>query len=179
MKSKSTVKGTIIAFAVAGFFGCGSKTETKPTNKTDNNAKPVDATKPDAATGEKVKCTGINECKGKGACHAADGSHSCAGKNDCKGKGWIEVPAADCTAKGGKVLAANEPPKSEPASTPAAATAEKVNCAGINECKAQGKCSAADGSHACAGKNECKGKGWIEATAADCTAKGGTVVAKK
>jgi hypothetical protein len=63
------------------------------------------ATPAPAATAENIHCSGINECKGKGACGAADGSHSCAGKNECKGKGWIEVSAADCTAKGGTVVA--------------------------------------------------------------------------
>lgn len=49
----------------------------------------------------KVKCTGINECKGKGACGA--GENGCHGKNSCKGKGMIETTDADCKAKGGKV----------------------------------------------------------------------------
>jgi hypothetical protein len=51
----------------------------------------------------KVPCLGIHECKGKSACHVI-GGHACAGQNACKGKGWIEVPAAECEAKGGKVL---------------------------------------------------------------------------
>ncbi len=50
-----------------------------------------------------VNCLGIHECKGKSACHVI-GSHACAGQNACKGKGWITVPAAECQAKGGKVL---------------------------------------------------------------------------
>jgi hypothetical protein len=53
------------------------------------------------ATAENVKCAGINECKGKGSCSAAE--HACKGQNDCKGKGWVEASAADCTAKGGTV----------------------------------------------------------------------------
>ena len=51
-----------------------------------------------------VQCLGIHECKGKSACHVA-GGHACAGQNACKGKGWISVPRAECTARGGKVLA--------------------------------------------------------------------------
>lgn len=39
----------------------------------------------------KVKCEGINECKG----HNSDA---------CKGKGWLEVTKAECEAKGGKVV---------------------------------------------------------------------------
>ena len=58
--------------------------------------------KPDPKSGN-VQCLGINECKGKSACHVI-GSHACAGQNACKGKGWISVPAPDCASKGGKVL---------------------------------------------------------------------------
>ena len=48
----------------------------------------------------------------------------------------------------------------------------KVHCYGVNECKGKGACGTAD--HACAGMNACKGKGWIDLSAADCKAKGGT-----
>jgi hypothetical protein len=52
-----------------------------------------------------VKCAGINECKGKGECGAADGSHSCKGKNECKGKGWVNASSAKaCTDKKGEVV---------------------------------------------------------------------------
>lgn len=61
------------------------------------------ATKPKAEK-KTVKCMGGNECKGKGECGAADGSHACAGKNECKGKGWVMVASdAACTKAGGKV----------------------------------------------------------------------------
>jgi len=63
--------------------------------------------------------------------------------------------------------ASQEAPKAEMPST------GTVHCAGVNECKGQGKCHSAD--HGCAGQNGCKGKGWIEVSQADCTAKGGTV----
>ena len=59
--------------------------------------------KSEKATGDNVHCLGIHECKGKSACHVV-GSHACAGQNDCKGKGWIDVPRAECSARGGKVL---------------------------------------------------------------------------
>lgn len=49
-----------------------------------------------------VNCLGINECKAKSLCHTE--KHSCAGQNACKGQGWIDVTAADCTAKGGKII---------------------------------------------------------------------------
>lgn len=51
----------------------------------------------------KVKCAGINACKGKGGCAGAD--NSCGGKNGCKGKGWIEVSAKECKDKKGTVVA--------------------------------------------------------------------------
>ena len=63
--------------------------------------------------------------------------------------------------------------------TPTASHAEgdQVKCAGINACSGKGECGAADGSHDCSGKNSCKGKGWVhEASAEQCTEKGGTVV---
>ena len=59
-----------------------------------------------------VKCTGINSCKGTGACGAADGSHACAGKNECKGKGWVKVKSdKECTDKGGTVVKEKEEEK--------------------------------------------------------------------
>jgi len=55
--------------------------------------------------GKTVKCAGVNSCKGKGACAAADGSHACSGKNECKGKGWVKVKSEkECTDKGGTVM---------------------------------------------------------------------------
>ncbi len=55
--------------------------------------------------GGEIKCSGINACKGKGACAAADGSHDCGGKNACKGKGWVNTASADeCSEKGGSVV---------------------------------------------------------------------------
>lgn len=81
---KTHVKGALIATAVAGLF----------------LAKGALAADEGAGKGEaKVKCEGVNTCKGKGACGGA--GHDCAGQNSCKGKGWMETSAADCKAKGG------------------------------------------------------------------------------
>jgi hypothetical protein len=44
----------------------------------------------------KVKCEGVNSCKGQGACATA--SNSCAGKNACKGQGYVEMSKAECEA---------------------------------------------------------------------------------
>jgi hypothetical protein len=50
-----------------------------------------------------VKCSGINSCKGTSACKTA--ASSCKGQNSCKGLGWTEAAtAAECAAKGGKVI---------------------------------------------------------------------------
>lgn len=77
--------GFVVATAVASLVLTG-------------NAMAEQTAAPQAA---KVKCSGINECKGKGACSGA--TNGCAGKNECKGKGWVETTPADCTTKGGKV----------------------------------------------------------------------------
>ncbi len=51
--------------------------------------------------GEQVRCAGVNECKGQGACHTA--SNACAGANGCKGRGIVMMDKAECEQKGGKV----------------------------------------------------------------------------
>ncbi len=84
---KKTLKGAVIASAVASLFAAG--------------AFAGDAPAPAASKG--VKCSGVNSCKGTGACAGA--KNSCAGKNSCKGTGWSYTPTEkDCTAKGGKVV---------------------------------------------------------------------------
>ena len=62
----------------------------------------------------KVKCSGINSCKGKGACSAA--SNGCAGQNGCKGKGWVEVTAKEC--KDGKGTVVADKPADKPKEAP-------------------------------------------------------------
>jgi len=47
----------------------------------------------------KVKCEGVNSCKGKSTCHTA--TNGCAGKNSCKGKGFMMMTPEECEhAKG-------------------------------------------------------------------------------
>jgi hypothetical protein len=84
---KQTLKGALIASAVASMLGGGT----------------AFAGKDDKAAAKDVKCSGVNECKGKGACSSAD--NACAGQNGCKGKAWTKMSEKDCTAKGGKVVA--------------------------------------------------------------------------
>jgi len=84
---KKTLKGAVIASAVASLFAAGAYAQGTPA--------------PAASKG--VKCSGINSCKGTGSCAGA--KNSCAGKNGCKGTGWNYTPTEkDCTAKGGKVV---------------------------------------------------------------------------
>lgn len=56
-----------------------------------------------AADADKVKCYGINSCKGHGSC--AGGGHACAGKNACKGQGSVDTTKDDCAKQGGKLTA--------------------------------------------------------------------------
>jgi len=79
-------KGILIASAVATLITSGS----------------LVAQAADKAGGDKVRCAGINECKGHGSCSGE--GHSCSGKNSCKGQGWVETSAAECSQKGGKVV---------------------------------------------------------------------------
>jgi hypothetical protein len=44
----------------------------------------------------KVKCEGVNSCKGHSACKSAN--NACKGQNSCKGKGFVEMTQADCDA---------------------------------------------------------------------------------
>jgi hypothetical protein len=81
-----TKKSTVIAASVIGLFA---------------TATPALA---HGGGGEKVKCQGINTCKGKGGCKTAD--NACKGQNGCKGKGWTMAKSEkDCTKKGGSVVA--------------------------------------------------------------------------
>ena len=46
------------------------------------------------AAADKVKCEGVNACKGKSECKSA--KNDCKGKNACKGQGFTEMSKADC-----------------------------------------------------------------------------------
>ena len=86
-------KSTLVASAVASLFAMGAYAADKA---------PAPA-KDSKAAAANVKCTGVNECKGKGACAGA--GNACAGKNECKGKGVTAMTEADCKTKGGTVVA--------------------------------------------------------------------------
>lgn len=53
----------------------------------------------DTMKAAEIKCSGINSCKGTGACASA--TNACAGQNSCKGHGWVKATAEECKAKGG------------------------------------------------------------------------------
>jgi len=101
-----STNGTCLALGVAALFAAACERKSADP-AAGGAAASSEATKsmpalPDPASGN-VQCQGIHECKGKSACHII-GSHACAGQNTCKGKGWINVPAAECRAKGGKII---------------------------------------------------------------------------
>ena len=81
--------GAVVASVVAGLFAA-------------NAIAAGTSTKDSKSTSSKVKCSGVNDCKGKGECSQAD--HGCAGNNSCKGKGWVTMDSEKaCKDKGGSV----------------------------------------------------------------------------
>ena len=74
-------RSAILAAAAAAIFVTGGATQAGAT---------------DHEGGDKVKCEGVNGCKGQSEC-ATDHS-SCNGHNDCAGKGWVELSAEECEA---------------------------------------------------------------------------------
>lgn len=84
-----TINGKAIAMSVAGLLLAAAPSLSHADDKGTKEAK--------------VKCVGINACKGKGACASA--SNGCGGKNGCKGKGWVETTEKACKDQKGTVLA--------------------------------------------------------------------------
>lgn len=63
----------------------------------------IGATLPSApahAANHKVKCFGLNACKGTGACKSL--GNACKGHNACKGQGVKMMSKEACVTKGGK-----------------------------------------------------------------------------
>jgi hypothetical protein len=86
-----TMNGKAIAMSVAGLLLAAAP----HLSHADDKAAGKDA---------KVKCVGVNSCKGKGACASA--ANGCSGQNGCKGKGWVEVASEKaCKDQKGTVLA--------------------------------------------------------------------------
>jgi hypothetical protein len=82
MKQSSKISGAAIATAAALLFGSVSGTVS-------------------AAEEAKVKCEGVNACKGKSACATA--TSSCQGQNSCKGHGYLMLTKAECDAAKAKM----------------------------------------------------------------------------
>lgn len=74
-------KSTLIASAVAGLFVAGV-------------AHPAAAA--DTASGEKIKCEGVNSCKGTSDCKTAH--NACKGQNGCGGHGFKMMTDEECKA---------------------------------------------------------------------------------
>jgi len=85
MRRQSVPSKILLASAVAGMLA----------------ATPFAAGPAHAAEDGKVKCYGVNGCKGQGACGGK--GHSCAGQNSCKGQGFVEITADECFEKGGSL----------------------------------------------------------------------------
>ena len=48
----------------------------------------------EGTSADKVKCEGVNACKGQSACHSAN--NECAGQNSCHGKGFKMMSQEEC-----------------------------------------------------------------------------------
>lgn len=80
------ITGVALATAAAALFATGT----------------VMAPLAQAAEDGKVKCEGVNSCKGTSECATA--KSSCKGANACKGQGWVsKASKAECEKAGGKV----------------------------------------------------------------------------
>ena len=80
----TTISGAALAAAAATFVIAG--VATAPTAV-------------QAAGDYKVKCYGVNACKGTGSCKSL--SSGCKGQNACKGQGIKMMRKSACVAKGG------------------------------------------------------------------------------
>lgn len=97
------LNGSLVATAAAGLFACASGGGGPASAPASQPAASGEAamTKAEESV-ELVKCAGINECRGTGAC--AGQGHDCAGQNECKGQGWVKVAIQACEAEGGTVI---------------------------------------------------------------------------
>jgi len=50
----------------------------------------------DSGSEAKIKCEGVNACKGHSDCKSA--KNSCKGKNGCSGQGFVMMSQAECDA---------------------------------------------------------------------------------
>jgi len=88
---KETLKGAVIASAVASLFVSGAARAQEKASKTGS---------------AKVECKQDNGCGGQGACAGKD--NGCKGKNSCKGHVFTTKTEKECTDKGGTVATAKK-----------------------------------------------------------------------
>jgi hypothetical protein len=88
---KETLKGAVIASAVASLFVTGAARAEEKASKTGS---------------AKVQCQQDNSCGGQGACGGKD--NACKGKNSCKGHVFTTKTEKECTDKGGTVVTAKK-----------------------------------------------------------------------
>ena len=94
MNSNSTLRGALIASAVAGMLACAASSQ-----QGNGQAASLSAADDEGS----FKCGGINECKGTGSCASA--SNECSGHNSCRSKGWLKTSSErECLRKGGKLI---------------------------------------------------------------------------
>jgi hypothetical protein len=99
---QDALKVSFAAAAAALFVaGCGKSAE--PAAAASAVTTIPESSAATALADAKVKCFGINECKGQSQC-GVPGANSCAGQNECKGKGWLQISTEECTTQGGRVL---------------------------------------------------------------------------
>jgi uncharacterized membrane protein len=105
-------------------------------------------------------CYGVNVCGGHNDCKTA--SNACAGQGSCKGTGFVSIPTKACGDVGGTV---KDDWRGE------VATADLVQCFGVNTCKGHNDCKTA--TNACAGHSSCKGAGFVKTPSKACDDIGG------
>jgi hypothetical protein len=76
-----SIRSSLVASAAAGLFVAGL-------------VGAAHAQEPSAEA--KVKCEGVNSCKGHSDCKSAQ--NDCKGKNSCAGKGFLTMTKAECDA---------------------------------------------------------------------------------
>jgi hypothetical protein len=54
-----------------------------------------------AGSEAKIKCEGVNACKGQGSCKTA--KNSCSGMNACKGQSYLMLTPEECAAAKAKL----------------------------------------------------------------------------
>ena len=151
--TKTKLKGTAVALAVAGLMGCTAVAE-------DSSAKVAKASVTN--TVEMAHCYDVNVCKGHNDCKTAE--NACKGQGSCKGLGFVGMPTKACADVGGET-------KDDWVGK--TTKVDLVHCYGVNICKGHNDCKTAD--NACKGQASCQGQGFVGTTAKSCPDIGGKV----